>query len=54
MISVNSRLPDASLPAGTAIAIQPSTPVSPIIPKIRSSRPRAERARIRMPMAPIA
>ena len=54
MISVNSRLPIAPLPVGTAIAIQPRTPVSPIIPRIRTKRPRAERARIRMPRAPMA
>ena len=54
MISVNSRFPDAPLPAGTAIAIQPSTPVRPIIPRISTSRPRADRARIRMPSAPMA
>ena len=54
MISGNSRLPIAPLPDGTAIAIQPSTPVSPIIPRMSTKRPSAERARMRMPRAPIA
>ncbi len=54
MMSVNVRLPGASLPAGTAIAIQPSTPVSPTMPTMSRSRPSAERARTRIPSAPIA
>ena len=39
MISGNSRLPVTALSVGTAIAIQPSTPVTPTRPAMRMIRP---------------
>ena len=54
MISGNSRLPVTALSDGTAIAIQPSTPVTATRPAMRMTRPSAERTRMRIPSAPIA